>query len=103
MAGKARGLCRGQRELTGEIWQRFQRRAHALVDLGAGVRCQAGALLDQGERRLGLQLAGAQQSRHLVKPSAQLEQGISHAHKIIERATVPGSPASEETALGPGT
>ena len=53
MAGKAPDLCRRERKLTGEIWQGFQRRAHALVDLGAGIRCQAGALLDQRQRRIG--------------------------------------------------
>jgi len=66
VAGNAPDLCRGKRELSGEIWQRLQRRAHALIDLGAGVRRHAGALLDQRERCLGLQLAGAQQARRLV-------------------------------------
>lgn len=96
MAGKARGLCRRERELTGEVWQRLQRRPNALVDLGAGLRRQLGALLDQRERGLGLQLAGAQQSRRLVEPSTELEQRISHAHKTIERvmgrAQTPGRP-----------
>ena len=95
MAGKARRLCRGERKLTGEVWERLQCRPHALVHFGAGVRRQLSALLDQRERGLGLQLAGAQQTRRLVEPSAQLEQGISHGHKVIE-----GSIAGDTRAPG---
>jgi hypothetical protein len=99
MAGKARRLRRGERELTGEVWQRLQRSPHALVDHGAGLRGQLGALLDQRKRGLGPQFAGAQQSRRLVKPSAQLEQRISHAHKVIDPSARPARMARGRTSL----
>ncbi len=51
---------RRQRELAGEIRQRLERGSDALVHLGAGLRGQPRALLDQRQRRVGLQLAGSQ-------------------------------------------
>ncbi len=48
--------CR-QRELTGQVGQRLERRSGSLVDYRAGLRGQPGALLDQAQRRVGFELA----------------------------------------------
>jgi hypothetical protein len=79
-------LSRRQRKLAGQIREWLKRRPGALIDLGAGVRGQLRALLDQRQRRLRFQLSGTQQLSGLTQSSAELDQGISHAQKLIERA-----------------
>jgi hypothetical protein len=69
-----------------QIWERLERRSRALIDLRAGLRGQSGALLDQRQRRLRLQLARAQHLGRLVQPSTQLDHGISHGPKLIDPA-----------------
>ena len=95
MAGKPDCLGRGQRELTGKVGQRLQRGAHTLIDLGAGLRGHLRALLDHRERGFGLQVARPQPRGSIVQLRAQLEQRISHGHKVIE-----GSIAGDTRAPG---
>ena len=66
---------------------------------GAGLGGQPGALLDQRERGVGLQLAGAQPLGGVVQPRAQLDQGIGHATEAFSvRAQRPRAAARELSA-----
>ena len=67
--------ARRQRQLTGKVGQRLERRAGALVDLRAGLGGQPRALLDQAQRRVGLELAGcaAARRRRSAQRSARSE------------------------------
>jgi hypothetical protein len=74
-------LRRGQGQLAGQVRQRLKRRPRPLVNLGAGLRGQPSAFLDQGKRGVDLEIGGAKLLGRLLEPDAQLGQGIVHAEK----------------------
>jgi hypothetical protein len=74
-------LASRQRKLTGQVRQRFQCRAHALVHLGAGFGGHPSALLDQRQGGFGLKPAAAQALDDLIQLRRQLVQGVAHNGK----------------------
>jgi len=75
----------GERELAGQIGQRLERRASPLIDVRTGLRGQPSAFLDQGQRGVGLQIAGPQLLDGLLQAGGQLGEWIVHRPKVTAR------------------
>ena len=76
-------LGRRQWELTWEVGQWLEGCACPLVHLGACLGGEPRALLDQGQRGIRLELAGAQPLGGVLEPRRELNQSIGHVRETI--------------------
>src|SRR5436305_9712107 len=74
----------GQRKLAGKVGQRLQRRAGVLLNLSCGLGGQPSALLNQRQRCVGLELAGAQGGTGLLQPRPELDEHVCGRHGFRE-------------------
>ncbi len=94
--GRQQPSGRRQRKLPGKVGQWLERGPGALVDPGAGLGSQAGTVLDQLQRNIGLEIAGAQPLGSVLESRGQLRQGIGHVAEVNDQrpAGVPWTSAA---------
>jgi hypothetical protein len=84
--------------LAREVGERLERGACALVHLRSRLGGKPRALLDQGQRRFGVELSGSKPPGSVLEPLTELNQGIGHAIKVTA-APVGGYAAASSAAL----